>query len=62
MSNLKKLQTATSKLIDAITYDVTGTHGQGGNGGLVSNETIKAADQCRLVLSAITDERVEGTK
>ncbi|MCZ4274008.1 hypothetical protein [Maritalea porphyrae] len=53
MSNIQKLQAATSKLIDAITYDVTGTHGKGGNGGLVSNETIRACDQCRLVLNTI---------
>lgn len=30
------------KLSDAVEYDVNGMNGKGGNGGLVSNETIKA--------------------
>jgi hypothetical protein len=43
-------------LLDAVTFDdsgvmVAGTY-RGGNGGLLSRETIKAADALRVVLDA----------
>lgn len=37
-----ELITLGRKLSDAVEYDVNGKNGKGGNGGLVSNETIKA--------------------
>ena len=43
-------------LVDAVAFDdngkVIGTHLVGGNGGLLSRETIKTADALRLALSA----------
>lgn len=37
-------------LSDAIEYDLNGKNGKGGNGGLISNETIKAnGDLVRLL-------------
>ena len=38
-------------LLERITFDVCGVAGKGGNGGLVSTETVKAADQLRLAIS-----------
>jgi hypothetical protein len=42
---------AARVLLERITFDTCGEHGRGGNGGLVSTETVKAADQLRLALS-----------
>lgn len=41
---------AAEALIDAVTFDDSGSHGQGGNGGLLSRETIRKADALRLVI------------
>jgi hypothetical protein len=53
MGDLKNLQKVAQKLVDQVEYDVCGKNGKGGNGGLVSTETIRAADECRLVLNTI---------
>ncbi len=55
MSDLEK---AAKELLDAVSFDVNGrmighTY-QGGNGGLISIETLKAADNLRRVLSSLT--------
>lgn len=39
------------RLIGAVDFDVNGINGKGGNGGLISNETIRAADELRLIIS-----------
>jgi hypothetical protein len=44
------LERAAQKLIDAVTFDMHGIDGRGGNGGLISNETLRAADELRLAL------------
>lgn len=46
------LETALEKLLDAINHDVNGVPGMplSGNGGLVSEATIRAADEARLTL------------
>ena len=55
-------------LLDAVTFDdsgvlVAGSY-RGGNGGLLSRETIKAADALRLVLDAhaAAERQHEGDK
>ena len=44
-------------LLDAVTFDsdgiMVGNVRQGGNGGLLSNDTIRAADALRLALEAV---------
>jgi len=42
---------AAEKLIHAVTFDDCGENGRGGNGGLISRETIRAADELRLEIS-----------
>lgn len=44
---------AAERLVDAVTYDVCGLDGRGGNGGLVSTETIRACDTARLALARV---------
>lgn len=46
------LAVATERLIEAVSRDVNGIPGMpfSGNGGLVSQDTIRAADQARLAL------------
>ena len=39
-------------LIDAVTFDDSGHAGTGGNGGLLSRETIRKADGLRLAICA----------
>lgn len=43
---------ATKALIEAIQYDDSGFNGQGGNGGLLSPETRRAADKTGLLIDA----------
>lgn len=49
----KDLAEATEKLCDAISRDVNGILGMpmSGNGGLISRDTIRAADEARIILS-----------
>lgn len=48
----KAIIEAGERLIDALTYDDSGFQGKGGNGGLISRETIRAADELRLAIAA----------
>jgi hypothetical protein len=40
-------------VIARVTFDDSGAMGQGGNGGLLSRETIRAVDELRLITSEI---------
>lgn len=59
-----RLATATKALVDSICFDVNGAMiaGQyrGGNGGLVSRETIACADEARRALAAIEEQPKEA--
>jgi hypothetical protein len=44
------LVSAARALLDAITFDDSGQGGRGGNGGLISHETIRKGDALRLLL------------
>jgi len=37
-------------LVASINYDDSGTNGQGGNGGLISRETIRKTDALRMAI------------
>lgn len=47
-----ELYDAVEDLLAALTYDDSGLHGRGGNGGLISRETIAKSDRLRLLLYA----------
>lgn len=42
---------AAKKLVDTVEFDCNGVNGKGGNGGLLSDATIKAAGALRIALS-----------
>jgi hypothetical protein len=42
---------AAKKLVDTVEFDCNGVNGKGGNGGLLSDATIKAAGTLRIALS-----------
>lgn len=44
---------AAKELIRCVEYDVNGMNGKGGNGGLTSNETIRAAGDLRVQLDRL---------
>jgi len=44
------IENAIQDVIDAITFDDSGIGGQGGNGGLISRETIRKVDFLRVLL------------
>jgi hypothetical protein len=54
-STFDEIVTLSRALVDAVTMDdsgmMVGTIWQGGNGGLLSNDTIKAADRLRRALA-----------
>jgi len=41
---------AAERLVEALTIDDSGSLGTGGNGGLLSRETIRKADELRVLL------------
>jgi hypothetical protein len=45
-----ELITAAEKLVEAITHDNSGTMGRGGNGGLISRDTMRLADETRVAI------------
>ncbi|GLQ09267.1 hypothetical protein GCM10007913_11990 [Devosia yakushimensis] len=57
IDHLKKQARA---VIARVTYDECGTNGQGGNGGIISRETIRAVDDLRLVLDGLREDDVPG--
>lgn len=50
-SRAERLEAAARDLLNAVTFDDSGAGGRGGNGGLISRETIAKADKLRLILS-----------
>lgn len=51
------LVTAAAKLADSVSFDMNGAiiggRWMGGHGGLISNETLKAADDVRRICHAL---------
>src|SRR5690554_4659634 len=43
--------TAARTLLERVTFDTTGDAGRGGNGGLISCDTLRAADGLRVAIS-----------
>lgn len=58
MTDLPDIVAAMERLIKSVDKDVNGIPGApfSGNGGLVSNDTIRAADEARLALSRFKRE------
>jgi hypothetical protein len=48
---------AAKKLVDTVEFDCNGVNGKGGNGGLLSDATIKAAGALRIALSRVSSQR-----
>lgn len=44
------LRAAARALMDSVNFDMAGIDGRGGNGGLISTETIRRSDELRQVL------------
>jgi hypothetical protein len=53
----KEVLKAAKALIDSVEYDVNGVNGKGGNGGLTSDTTIRAAGTLRVALSRMNQIR-----
>lgn len=53
---------AAKALIDSVEFDVNGINGKGGNGGLTSDTTIRAAGTLRVMMSRHANRRVEGNE
>lgn len=56
MRKIEPLLAAARKLIDAVSFDVNGINGKGGNGGLTSTETVRASDELRLAINRYETE------
>lgn len=46
-----ELISAATTLIEAVTFDDSGAHGRGGKGGLLSRDTIRKADELRVIVA-----------
>lgn len=58
---LDRLIKAATEVVNAVSFDVNGialpTGFQGGNGGLVSQDTIRKTDELRRAIAAVKEER-----
>ena len=54
-SLLISLLALSKRLVEHVEFDVTGVHGKGGNGGLTSDDTLRAAGEMRILLSKIRE-------
>jgi hypothetical protein len=63
-SPIDRVVSTARELLVNVTFDsdgvMVGMVRQGGNGGLLSNKTIRAADQLRLALEALDTEVKAG--
>ena len=57
MTTVADVIKAAMRLVKAVEFDVSGTAGQGGNGGLTSRDTIHAAGLLRLEISRFDNPR-----
>lgn len=48
MIDHSRLLRAAEAAVAAVTFDDSGTNGRGGNGGLLSRETIRKVDELRI--------------
>ncbi len=48
LENIDALIRRAERLIDSVGFDAHGNAGHGGHGGLLSDETLKAADLLRI--------------
>lgn len=51
MTGLFELEKAARKLADAVEFDMNGTTGKGGNGGLLSDTTLRAAHEVQALFN-----------
>ncbi|MCQ0987521.1 hypothetical protein [Jiella marina] len=65
-AELAALLATARALSEAVTYDDSGKAGRGGNGGLLSRETIRKNDELKIALSrfeaAEVPIKVEGDR
>ena len=61
---LARLIVAATEVVNAISFDVNGialpTGFQGGNGGLVSQDTIRKTDELRRAIAAVKEGQSDG--
>lgn len=53
---IKALEAAARALAESVEYDVNGQFGQGGNGGLTSDKTLRASGEVRIILDKLKKE------
>ena len=58
---MEEIVKAAEALIAALTFDDSGFMGKGGNGGLISRETIRKADELRVVLLKWRKDHAPGS-
>jgi hypothetical protein len=61
MKTIQDIVRAAQELIDAVSFDDSGIDGRGGNGGLISRETIRKSDELRILLSRLEREADEAS-
>jgi hypothetical protein len=53
MSEAAGIVEAAKALVAAVAFDDSGLNGRGGNGGLLSRETIRKADELRIAIGSL---------
>ena len=53
LAEIEAFVAETRDLVEKVTFDESGIAGRGGNGGLLSRETIRAADELRQRLASV---------
>ncbi|QDZ10554.1 hypothetical protein [Devosia ginsengisoli] len=62
MGGVGQVVSQAGDLVQAVTFDDSGNMGKGGNGGLLSRETIRKADTLRLTLNDINKLLPAGSR
>lgn len=54
---IKQLEDAAERIVQCVEFDVNGKFGQGGNGGLTSDQTLRTSNEIRIILDRLKKER-----
>lgn len=58
---LAQLEAAAARLVQSVEFDMNGQFGKGGNGGLTSDQTLRASGEVRIILDRLKRERENGS-
>lgn len=59
---IPELLIASKRLVESVEFDVNGTQGAGGHGGLTSDKTLRAAGELRILIDRAEHAAIESER